>query len=149
MLHFKGFVVYNQDCSYVASSSPISLTKQTFQVMTTTALGLRRWHLVAYFLSDRGCNLDTVDDKPELAGLEVPHENYPVPIGGLRRTKASSSLMMPPVPRGALQTSVENIPLPVPKILVPLDSLKAHGTGTRRACDQAMLDSLLRRGSLS
>ncbi|KAJ7212946.1 Gti1/Pac2 family-domain-containing protein, partial [Mycena pura] len=53
-----------------------NLIKQTYSVFVDTTHGRRKWHLIAYFTNDSVGYLQTVDDNPYLADIEVPYGLY-------------------------------------------------------------------------
>ncbi|THH05960.1 hypothetical protein EW145_g4418 [Phellinidium pouzarii] len=52
------------------------LVKQTYSVWVEGPRGRRKWHLTAYFTQATVDRLQTVDDFPQLAGLDVPPGKY-------------------------------------------------------------------------
>ncbi|EJD02639.1 uncharacterized protein FOMMEDRAFT_86091 [Fomitiporia mediterranea MF3/22] len=52
------------------------LVKQTYSVWVDSPRGRRKWHLTAYFTQATVDRLQTVDDLPQLAGIEVPPGKY-------------------------------------------------------------------------
>ncbi|KLO11748.1 hypothetical protein SCHPADRAFT_854918 [Schizopora paradoxa] len=52
------------------------LVKQTYSVWVDSPRGRRKWHLTAYFTQTTVDQLQTVDDIPILANLEVPPSKY-------------------------------------------------------------------------
>ncbi|KAL5507561.1 hypothetical protein ACEPAH_7017 [Sanghuangporus vaninii] len=52
------------------------LVKQTYSVWVDGPRGRRKWHLTAYFTQATVDRLQTVDDLPQLRGLEVPPGKY-------------------------------------------------------------------------
>ncbi|KAH8822902.1 Gti1/Pac2 family-domain-containing protein [Flagelloscypha sp. PMI_526] len=83
----EGFLFYHQNQEYLSppyvtgmdgdgDPTRMLLVKQTFTVTTDTSHGKRKWHLIAYFTPDKVDQLDTIDDRPYLASLVVPHERY-------------------------------------------------------------------------
>ncbi|KDR70266.1 hypothetical protein GALMADRAFT_144929 [Galerina marginata CBS 339.88] len=53
-----------------------SLIKQTYSVYVETPNGRQKWHLMAYFTQETVGELDTIDNHPLLANLQVPQGVY-------------------------------------------------------------------------
>ncbi|PAV18444.1 hypothetical protein PNOK_0528600 [Pyrrhoderma noxium] len=68
------------------------LVKQTYSVFVNAPSGRRKWHLTAYFTQATVDRLQTVDDIPHLAGLEVPPSKYiSTRLGKPRRNEDTSN----------------------------------------------------------
>ncbi|KAH9485084.1 cAMP-independent regulatory protein pac2 [Psilocybe cubensis] len=126
------------------------LVKQTYSVFVRTHTGRRKWHLIAYFTQDTVDQLRSIEDHPQLRGLNVPDGLYVCARSakGRPRHSSSGSIGNYPIPTDPILTYPALYPPRVPlrainptERLAPLAYLKRVPPPRRHAVDQMALMS--------
>ncbi|KDR75101.1 hypothetical protein GALMADRAFT_248998 [Galerina marginata CBS 339.88] len=118
-----------------------SLIKQTYSVFVATPYGRQKWHLIAYFTQETVGQLNTIDNHPLLANLQVPQGVYTCARSSKTRPQA-----LPPTQIIYRQQHVSIVPKYIPppgafQTLAPLAYLNRLPPPRRHVLDEMALMS--------